>query len=162
MEPLAVLGIILIIAGFVLVGIEMVMPGFGAPGITGIICLVGGILCTAKDLEQGLTITVLVVVVLSVMLTSAMTLFKRVKTPFVLDTEIKAEKGYINASDLEYLVGKVGTAVTDLRPAGKCDIEGVEFDVRTEGRYIERGNKVKISRIHEHMIIVKESEGLLC
>lgn len=162
MEPLAVLGIILIIAGFVLVGIEMVMPGFGAPGITGIICLVGGILCTAKNLEQGLTITVLVVVVLAVMLTIAMTLFKRVKTPFVLDTEIKAEKGYINASDLEYLVGKEGIAVTDLRPAGKCDIEGVEFDVRTEGRYIERGNKVKISRIHEHMIIVKESEGVLC
>ena len=162
MEPLAVLGIILIIAGFVLVGIEMVMPGFGAPGITGIICLVGGILCTAKDLEEGLTVTVLVVVVLAVMLTIAMTLFKRVKTPFVLDTEIKAEKGYINASDLEYLVGKEGIAVTDLRPAGKCDIEGVEFDVRTEGRYIERGNKVKISRIHEHMIIVKESEGVLC
>ena len=162
MEPLAVLGIILIIAGFVLVGIEMVMPGFGAPGITGIICLVGGILCTAKNLEQGLTITVLVVVVLAVMLTIAMTLFKRVKTPFVLDTEIKAEKGYINASDLEYLVGKEGIAVTDLRPAGECDIEGVEFDVRTEGRYIERGNKVKISRIHEHMIIVKESEGVLC
>ena len=157
MEPLAMLGIGLLIAGFILVGIEMIMPGFGAPGITGIICLVGGILCTAGDLEQGLTITVIVVVILAVMLTIAMTLFKRVKTPFILDTEIKAEKGYINASDLEYLVGKEGTAVTDLRPAGKCDIEGVEFDVRTEGRYIERGGRVRISRIHEHMIIVKEA-----
>lgn len=156
MEPLAVLGLILLIAGFVLVGIELLIPGFGAPGITGIICLVGGILCTAKDIEEGLTITVIVVVVLAVMVTLAMTLFKRVKTPFILDTEIKAEKGYINAADLEYLVGKTGTAVTDLRPAGKCDIEGVEFDVRTEGRYIERGGKVRISRIHEHMIIVKE------
>lgn len=156
MEPLAVLGLILLIAGFILVGIELLIPGFGAPGITGIICLVGGILCTAKDIEEGLTITVIVVVVLAVMVTLAMTLFKRVKTPFILDTEIKAEKGYINAADLEYLVGKTGTAVTDLRPAGKCDIEGVEFDVRTEGRYIERGGKVRISRIHEHMIIVKE------
>ena len=156
MEPLAILGIILFIAGFVLVGVEFVMPGFGVPGITGILCLGGGILCTAKDVEQGLTITLIIVVVLAVMLTIAMTFFKRVKTPFVLDTEIKAEKGYINAADLEYLVGKEGTAVTDLRPAGKCDIEGVEFDVRTEGRYIERGGKVRISRIHEHMIIVKE------
>lgn len=156
MEPLAVLGLILLIAGFILVGIELLIPGFGAPGITGIICLVGGILCTAKDIEEGLTITVIVVVVLAVMVTLAMTLFKRVKTPFILDTEIKAEKGYINAADLEYLVGKTGIAVTDLRPAGKCDIEGVEFDVRTEGRYIERGGKVRISRIHEHMIIVKE------
>jgi len=156
MEPIAVLGLILLIAGFILVGIELLVPGFGAPGITGIICLMGGILCTARDIEEGLTITVIVVVVLAVMVTIAMTLFKRVKTPFILDTEIKAEKGYINAADLEYLVGKEGTAITDLRPAGKCDIEGVEFDVRTEGRYIERGGKVRISRIHEHMIIVKE------
>lgn len=156
MEPVAVLGLILLIAGFILVGIELLVPGFGAPGITGIICLMGGILCTARDIEEGLTITVIVVVVLAVMVTIAMTLFKRVKAPFILNTEIKAEKGYINATDLEYLVGKEGTAITDLRPAGKCDIEGVEFDVRTEGRYIERGGKVRISRIHEHMIIVKE------
>lgn len=156
MEPIAILGLILLIAGFILVGIELLVPGFGAPGITGIICLVGGILCTAGDVEEGLTVTVIVVVVLAVMVTLVMTLFKRVKTPIILDTEIKAEKGYINATDLEYLVGKEGIAVTDLRPAGKCDIEGVEFDVRTEGRYIERGGKVRISRIHEHMIIVKE------
>lgn len=156
MEPLVVLGIILLIAGFILVGIEMVMPGFGAPGISGIVCLVGGIVLTAKSVEEGLTITVIVVVILAVMMTIAMVLLKRVKSPIILDTEIKGTKGYISVSDLEYLVGKEGIAVTDLRPAGKCSIEGVEFDVRTEGRYIMRGDKVRISRIHENMIMVKE------
>ena len=156
MEPLVALGIVLLIAGFILVGIEMVVPGFGAPGISGIVCLVGGIILTAKNIEEGLTMTVIVVVILAVMMTIAMAFLKHVKSPIILDTEIKSTKGYISASDMEYLVGKEGLAVTDLRPAGKCDIEGVEFDVRTEGRYIMRGNKVIISRIHENMIMVKE------
>ena len=156
MEPLVALGIVLLIAGFILVGIEMVVPGFGAPGISGIVCLIGGIILTAKNIEEGLTMTVIVVVILAVMMTIAMAFLKHVKSPIILDTEIKSTKGYISASDMEYLVGKEGLAVTDLRPAGKCDIEGVEFDVRTEGRYIMRGNKVIISRIHENMIMVKE------
>lgn len=156
MEPLVILGIILIIAGFILVGIEMAVPGFGAPGISGIVCLVGGVVLTAEDIEHGLTITLVVVVILAVMMTVAMVLFKRVKSPVILDTEVRSTEGYISVSDLEYLVGKEGTAVTDLRPAGKCSIEGVEFDVRTEGRYIMRGDRVQISRIHENMIMVKE------
>lgn len=156
MEPLVILGIILIIAGFILVGIEMAVSGFGAPGISGIVCLVGGVVLTAEDIEHGLTITLVVVVILAVMMTVAMVLFKRVKSPVILDTEVRSTEGYISVSDLEYLVGKEGTAVTDLRPAGKCSIEGVEFDVRTEGRYIMRGDRVQISRIHENMIMVKE------
>ena len=156
MEPLVILGIILIIAGFILVGIEMAVPGFGAPGISGIVCLVGGVVLTAEDIEHGLTITLVVVVILAVMMTVAMVLFKRVKSPVILDTEVRSTEAYISVSDLEYLVGKEGTAVTDLRPAGKCSIEGVEFDVRTEGRYIMRGDRVQISRIHENMIMVKE------
>lgn len=156
MEPLLIIGIILMIAGFILVGIEMAVPGFGAPGIAGIVCLIGGIVCTAKDLEQGLTITVIVVVVLAIMMTIGMTLFKRAKTPIILDTAVKADQGYINTNDLEYLIGKQGVAVTDLRPAGKCDVEGVEFDVRAEAGYIPRGNRVQISRIREKKILVKK------
>ena len=81
MDLLVSVGILLFIAGFILVGIEMVVPGFGFPGISGIICLIAGILLTAKDVEQGLTITVIVVVILSVMLTVVMMVLKRVKSP---------------------------------------------------------------------------------
>lgn len=156
METLAILGILLLITGFILVGVEMVVPGFGLPGISGIACLIGGIILTARDVEQGLTITVVVVVILAVMLTIAIVVLKRVKVPFVLEDEMKAKGGYLNNSDLEYLVGKKGIASTDLRPSGKCSIEGVEFDVRAEGQYIKRGTKVFISRIHENTIMVRE------
>ncbi len=156
MGNLMILGIGLLIVGFVLVGIEMVLPGFGLPGISGIICLIGGILLTAKTIEQGLTITVIVVVVLAVMLTAALTVLKRVKPPIILEDELKGSDGYLNSSDLEYLIGKEGIAATDLKPSGKCKIEDIEFDVRAENRYIEKGTRVCISRIHENTIMVRE------
>lgn len=93
-----------------------------------------GILLTAKTVEEGLTITVIVVAVLAVMLTIALTVLKRVKPPIILEDELKGARGYLNSSDLEYLVGKEGIAVTDLKPSGKCKIEGIEFDVRAENR----------------------------
>ena len=158
MEGIMVIGILLFIAGFLLVGTEMVLPGFGAPGIVGGICLVGGIFCTSDSIEEGLTITICVVVILVIMFTLILALFhmKRVKPPIILQEELKAEKGYLSTSDLEYLIGKEGIAVTDLRPAGKCNIEGIEFDVRSEGRYIAKGSKVRISRISGNTLIIKE------
>ena len=149
-------GIILLIAGFILIGVEMVVPGFGAPGISGIASLVSGILLTSQSVEEGLTITVIVVVILAVMLTLAMIFLKKVKTPFVLEDSVKPKEDYLNVSDLEYLVGKEGVASSDLKPVGKCSIEGIEFDVRAESRYVERGTKVHISCIRENTIMVKE------
>ena len=158
MDTVLVLGICLLIVGFILVGIEMVIPGFGVPGISGIVSLIAGILLTADNVEQGLTITVIVVVVLAVMLTIVMVVLKRIKSPIVLEEKLQSEHGFLNASDLEYLVGKEGIAVTDLKPGGKCRIEGVEFDVRSEGNFLKKGTKVKISRIHEKAIMVHSAE----
>ena len=152
-----IVGLILLLAGFVLVGIELVVPGFGLPGISGIICLVAGIVFTADTVEQGITVTIIVVVILAVMVTIGLTVLKRVKPPFVLTDELQADRGFLNNQDLDYLVGKNGVAVTDLRPSGKCDIEGITFDVRTEGKYINKGTTIKIKGIHENTIIVQEN-----
>lgn len=158
MDGLLMIGILLLVAGFVLVGVEMVLPGFGTPGIIGGVCLVGGIFCAADDVEQGLTITVIVVMLLAIMFAIILALFhmKKIKPPIVLQEELKAEKGYLSSSDLDYLVGKEGIASTDLRPAGKCDIDGVEFDVRSEGYYIAKGSKVQIIRVQGNTLIIKE------
>ena len=158
MDGLMVIGMLLLIAGFVLVGTEMILPGFGAPGITGGICLIAGIFLTADSIEAGLTITVVVVVILALMFTVILALFhlKKIKPPIVLQEEMKAEKGYLSTSDLEYLIGKEGFATTDLRPAGKCNIDGIEFDVRSDGKYIAKGEKIRIVRIQGNTLIIKE------
>ncbi len=157
MDVVMIIGLILLIAGFVLAGIEMVVPGFGAPGICGIICLVAGVLLTADSVEAGIFITVVVIVILGILMTVIMGFLsqKKFKSPIVLDEDLKAGVP-INSSDLEYLIRKEGKASTDLKPAGKGNFEGIELDIFSEGPYIKKGTSIVISRINENRLMVKE------
>ena len=159
MSTVMVIGIILLIAGFILVGIEMVVPGFGAPGIAGIICLIAGIFLTADSVETGIFITVVVIVILGILMTIIMGFLsqKKFKSPIILDEDLKAGAP-INSSDLNYLLQKEGTASTDLKPAGKGDFEGIEFDVISEGTYIKKGCPIVISRISQNRLMVRENK----
>ena len=158
MELIEIIGIVLFIAGFVLIGIEMVLPGFSVPGISGIICLIAGILMTADSLEEGIMITVVVIVILGILMTVIMGLLSRnkLKSPLILNEEMKAEDGQLNSSDLNYLLHKEGIAVTDLRPAGKGDFEGLVLDIFSEGAYIEKGNRIVICKISQNHLIVRK------
>ena len=90
------------------------------------------------------------------MITVILSVFKRVKTPMILEDNLGGNHDFLNELDLEYLVGKRGFAITDLRPAGKCKIEDIVFDVRAESGYIKKGSQVRISRIHENTIMIME------
>ncbi len=157
MDMVMIIGLILLVAGFVLAGIEMVVPGFGAPGICGIICLVAGVLLTADSVEAGIFITVVVIVILGILMTVIMGFLsqKKFRSPIVLDEDLKAGVP-INSSDLEYLIRKEGKASTDLKPAGKGNFEGIELDIFSEGPYIKKGTSIVISRINENRLMVKE------
>ena len=157
MDVVMIIGLILLIAGFVLAGIEMVVPGFGAPGICGIICLVAGVFLTADSVEAGIFITVVVTVILGILMTVIMGFLsqKKFKSPIVLDEDLKAGVP-ISSSDLEYLIRKEGKASTDLKPAGKGNFEGIELDIFSEGPYIKKGTSIVISRINENRLMVKE------
>lgn len=158
MEIWMILGIILFIAGFVLVGIEMVIPGFGAPGIGGIACLVAGVFCTADSVEQGVFITVIVLALLAVMVALILWLLSRgkLRSPIILEEEQKKEEGYISSGDLRYLLGKKGVADTDLRPGGVGNFDGISFDVLSDGKYISKGTKLEIIKVNGSKLIVKE------
>ena len=158
MTTLEIIGIVLLIAGFVLVGIEMAIPGFGVPGISGIVSLVIGIILTADSISSGIIMAIIVIVILGIMLAVAMTILgsKKMKSPMVLREDVKGEQGFLESSDLEYLVGKEGVAATDLRPAGKGKFDGIEFDILSGGSYINKGEKIVISRIKDNKLIVAE------
>lgn len=157
MEALTIIGIILLVAGFVLAAVELTMPGFGLPGISAIICLIVGIFFIADTIEEGILITVVVIVVLGILMTIIMGLLakRKLKSPIILDTDVKAEDSHLNSSDLEYLVHREGVAVTDLRPAGRGTFDGIDLDISSDGSYIERGTPVVIDRVSEKRLIVK-------
>ena len=157
MDTVMMIGILFLIAGFILIGVEMVVPGFGVPGISGIVCLMAGIFLTADSIEQGVLITVVVIVTLGILMTIIMGFLsqKKFKSPIILDTDVKAGVP-IDSSDLTYLLGKEGVAATDLKPAGKGDFEGVELDIFSEGQYIKKGTRIVISKVNQKKLMVKE------
>ena len=158
MTPFEIIGIVLLITGFVLVGIEMAVPGFGLPGISGIVSLVLGIIFTADTVSEGIIMAIIVIVILGIMLAVAMTILgsKKMKSPMVLREDVKGEQGFLESSDLEYLVGKEGVAATDLRPAGKGKFDGIEFDILSGGSYINKGSKIRICKIKDNKLIVAQ------
>lgn len=160
MSALGTIGVVLLVLGLILVFIEMLLPGFGAPGIIGTILLIVGTVLAAKSVEQGLTIAIIIIVIVAVMMTVVVLFFKngKLKSPIKLQEKVEPVESYLGESDLKYLIGKAGTTVTDLRPAGKCDIDGITFDVRSEGSYIKKEKRIRIIDIKGSTLIVKEDE----
>lgn len=157
MTPVEIIGIVLMCIGFILIVVEMLLPGFGLPGISGIVSAVAGIVMKSRSFDEGLTYAVILIVASAIAMTVIIVFFrsKKIKSPVRLDDEVSGEVNFIGAKDLEVLVGREGITVTDLRPAGKIDIDGVTFDVRSEGPFIEKGRRVKIERIQGGSLVVK-------
>lgn len=157
MDILSIVAIALFIAGFILLGIEMVVPGFSVPGVTGIICLAAGVFLVADSIEEGIIITIIVLALLGIMFAVLLSLLSKgkLKSPIILKEEQKTEEGYISSNDLEYLLGKEGVAVTDLRPSGMGDFDGITFDVISEGTYIDKGTLLIINKVKGSKLIVK-------
>jgi membrane-bound ClpP family serine protease len=156
-DGLFILAIILFIAGFVLIAIEMIIPGFSVPGITGIICLLIGIFLVSDSIQEGAIITIIVLTLLGIMLALILGILSKgkLKSPIILKHEQNKENGYISSSDLKYLQGKQGIALTDLRPTGSGDFDGITLDVISEGNYINKGTKLVIYKVEGSKLIVK-------
>lgn len=158
LDSVSILGIVLMIIGFVLVGIEMVLPGFSFPGIGGIACLITSIFLTSKTIEQGIILTIIVIALLGIMLATILWLLSKgkISKSIVLTEELNKEKGYISSNDLNYLLDKKGVANTDLRPTGIGDFDGITFDVISGGNYILKGTPIIIKEVQGSKIVVKE------
>lgn len=159
-DALFVLAIILFIVGFVLVGIEMVTPGLHAPGIIGSGCLLTAIFLVSESFEEGAVITIIVLALLGIMLAVILGMLSagKLKSPIILKEEQNKDKGYISSSDLNYLLGKQGVAITDLRPTGIGNFDGIDFDVISEGRYILKDTRLIIYKVQGAKLIVKAVE----
>ena len=158
LPDMTIITVLLLIIGFGLIFLEMHIPGFGVPGIAGAICLILAVVLAAQSFEQALVMSLAILAVLGAMLGVVLTLFTKGKLfkPLILLDEQKKEHGYISSSDLDYLLGKKGITITDLRPTGSMDIDGVKFEVISEGEYISSGTKVEIFKVSGVKLIVKK------
>jgi len=156
MEAIQILGMIVLVIGIILIGVEFYMPGFGVPGISGIISTIGGIFLTGRTMTERIIVGMIAIVIIAVMLVISIMVFnsKRIKSPIKLETDLHGKNLFIEEKDMEYLIGKKGIAITDLRPSGKGEFDGVKLDIITSG-YIKKGTALKIISIKNNKIFVE-------
>lgn len=158
LSDINILQAVFLIAGLVLVIIEMFFPGFGAPGITGLILLAIGIVMTADTMLEALILIIIILAILGVALTLVLhsATRGRLSKTLILSDSLNKESGFSSTEDLNYFVDKEGTTVTVLRPAGTADFNGVKLDVVSESEYIPRDTKIKVVEVSGRRIAVRE------
>lgn len=151
--------VVCMLVGVVLLLVEVFMPGFGIPGISGCALLGAGIIMTWIQFgaKVGLGVTVVVLALLAILISIAMRSVakgKLGKSEFVLNDDMSSERE--EKDDMLSLIGEVGEVSTVLRPVGVAEFECGRLNVMTEGEYIERGAKVKITRVDGTNVFVKK------
>lgn len=148
--------LIALVVGYVLLVVEMCIPGFGIPGVMGIILSVLGVIALQPTPMQALIVVLVFVVLLCIALAICLRSAARgrlSKSRLVLN-EVATRGGSAETNDLSYFIGKTGAAHTPLRPAGIAEFDGVRLSVVTEGDFIERGAPVRVEKVSGNRIIV--------
>lgn len=164
-EGFGAIPMIVMLAGILLCIVEVFLPGFGVFGILGLILSAGGVVARiiiGATLNQILIMILssisLVVLAILIMVVSAKAGWIR-RSPIIEDkTSISVNYGSDDKKLLKML-GKVTFATTEFKPSGKFDYNGESFEARTNGEFIEKGEKIQIIEIKADKIIVKAANG---
>ena len=162
-EELLLIGI-----GVLLLALEVfLIPGVTVAGIAGIVALVAGLGMTlvGAGATMAVVITALGQVAISILLALAGAFaFVRAlpSLPFgsglVLEADMTADRGYVSSpeSDSRWL-GKAGTAISPLRPAGIAEFDGARVDVVSDGDFVDAGSTIEVTRVDGNRIVVRRS-----
>jgi membrane-bound serine protease (ClpP class) len=160
-----VVAIILFIAGVILFLLELTpIPTFGTGAILGVIGIFLGIfLALAGDIstltpERLKETTVTLAVALIGLLIIVGLIFKYAPGwPWLKKFINQSVSGNLNhiIAEKKLLIGKEGTAMTPLRPAGSAMIDGKKVDVLTEGEFILPGTSIIVIGTPANKVLVK-------
>jgi membrane-bound serine protease (ClpP class) len=160
------LAAVLFIVGIVLLVAELFIPAFGVIGIIGVLCIFGGLfLSLAGDLRFLTpdrlrdTLVSLAISLVGFVAIAALIFRYAPGWPMVRKLVNQTFSGDMTAviEKQNLLLGKIGTAVTSLRPAGSAIFEGEKIDVVTQGEFINSGASVTIINVTGNRAVVKQS-----
>lgn len=150
--------LVLLILGIGFIVIEFFVPG-GILGAIGSICVLASLLMASNNIKQ-MSISLLIALIVTI--GTGIFLYRRIgleKGPFkyiVLNDATTTERGYVSTVNRVDLVGKIGTAITPLRPSGIAFIDNERIDVVTEGSFIKENTPVQIIHVAGSRIVVRE------
>lgn len=152
--------IICVLVGVILLVVEVFMPGFGVPGISGSVLLLASIVMAwleyGPKVGLGMTVAVLALmgISISISLKSAGS-GKLANSELVLRDAVN-DGGKKEREEMQKLVGLEGKALTPLRPVGAAEFDCGKLNVQTDGEFIEKGSQVRIMRVNGTTVYVEK------
>ena len=142
------------------------------PGLLGMILMVGGLFWAMVDIwptpDFSWSMEVLRPPLLEMLQTMGLTIcfgFLAAKIlpktsiwqKLILSTSITGSVRNQKESEQAYseIIGKLGTATTELFPSGQIEVEGNRYDARSTLGKISKGERVEVIRASEFDIVVK-------
>jgi len=152
-HPAALIAMIL---GYGLLVLEMYIPGFGAPGILGVVLAILGLVFMQPTALQALILVAVYVALLSIALVICLRTAsggRFANSRFVLkdSATVKHEEG---ENELGYFIGRTGVTLSALRPAGIAEFDGVRLNVVSQGDFIDKDAQVQVVCVEGKRIVV--------
>jgi membrane-bound serine protease (ClpP class) len=135
-----------------------VLPGHGIGGVVGSLLIMasivlafgaGAILVGIETMAVSLILSIVVFILLLRWLPESAFMRKLAFAGAQSTTE-----GYVAAPTLSHLSGRVGVALSQLRPAGVASIDGERYEVQTEGEFIPAQTPIRVDRVMGAKIFV--------
>ena len=145
MDPMISLYLTLLLAGFVLIGLEIFIPG-GILGIFGSVAWIAAAVVGWREFPSPWNLISAFALLLFGILTFVVWIRyfpkSRVGKSFSLEADVSAAKSH---AEEDVQIGAVGEAVSTLRPAGIASFDGKRVDVVADGEWVEAGQAVKVA-----------------
>lgn len=145
----------LLLIGLALIIVELVfIPGTTVVGLLGLVFAIVGIIISYSHFGSTIGLYFLIgsaATTLAAMFIAFRTgAWKHFAHKSASDS--KVNEGVMSAVQ----IGDEGVTLSTLRPMGKAEFHNQTFEVKTAGNYIDRGERIKITHIESHQIVVEQ------
>lgn len=148
-------------AGIILVVIDGKLVGDGTLALIGFVAMLVALAWPSPSLLYGVGVSVAFLCGAGLAFLFPRVLPKReVWSRLALKDALTSEKGF-NALNEAYkaLLNKEGVALTDFRPTGTIKIDGQTYSATTQGLWVKKGTRLKVTKVSgTHILVVPLDE----
>jgi len=167
--------VIMMILGLILIFVEVfIFPGTFVSGVLGVIIIFVALLMSGisphipfdfsiPDIRVHLnSLAISILVAFAAMLFAMFYMSRNPRSsPLVMSETLDRGEGYSATFNHRDLMLKKGIVTADLRPTGKAEIEGKNFEVISHGDWLKAGTLIQVVEVEGMKIIVEKQKEIL-
>lgn len=156
----SVFHIAVFLGGVLCIVVEMLMPTVGLLAGAGVAAMLysmvlamGGNISAVYAMLAAFVLAALIFALIVKKLPSS-----RLRKKIVLSDASTTDRGYVSTRTQAELIGRTGVVLTELRPSGTVQLDGVPVDVVSEGAFLPKGTVVRVTAVQGSRVVVRRVE----